>query len=120
ITPIMFVSAAAYQKDVERGMQAGAQAYLTKPADAENLLDKVTYLLGQKAMIRIEKNTSALHVMVAGAHVAAALIDKDRTYKAVSRAYDEAGGYDAHDLIGKKAMDIFPDVSGEAGKALDK
>ena len=120
ITPIMFVSAAAYQKDVERGMQAGAQAYLTKPADAEKLLDRVTYLLGQKAMIRIEKNTSVLPVMVAGAHVAVALIDKDRTYKAVSRAYAEAGGYDVRDLIGKKAMDIFPDVSGEVGKALDK
>lgn len=120
ITPIMFVSAAAYQKDVERGMQAGAQAYLTKPADAENLLDKVTYLLGQKGMMHIEKDIASLPVMVSGAPVAAALIDKDRTYKAVSRAYAAAGGYDAHDLIGRKATDIFPDVSGEAGPALDR
>ena len=119
ITPIMFVSAAAYQKDVERGMQAGAQAYLTKPADAEKLLDRVTYLLGQKAMMQIEKNSSALPVMVSDAPIAAALIDKDRNYKAVSPAYAAAGGYTAHDLIGKKATDIFPDVSGEAGQAFD-
>jgi CheY-like chemotaxis protein len=119
ITPIMFVSAAAYRKDVERGMQAGAQAYLTKPADAESLLDRVTYLLGQKAMLTIERDSSTLHVMVTDAPVAAALIDKDRTYKAVSRSYAAAGGYNANDLIGKKATDIFPDVSGEAGQALE-
>jgi CheY-like chemotaxis protein len=119
VTPIMFVSAAAYQKDVERGMQAGAQAYLTKPADAEKLLDRVTYLLGQKAMAPIEKDASALPVMVTGAHIAAALIDKNRNYKAVSQAYAEAGGYSAPDLIGKKATDIFPDVTGEAGEALN-
>ena len=56
---------------------------------------------------------------MADALVAAALIDKDRTYKAVSRAYAAAGGYDADDLIGKRATDIFPDVSGEAGQALE-
>jgi DNA-binding response OmpR family regulator len=119
ITPIMFVSAAAYSKDVERGMQAGAQAYLTKPADAENLLDKMTYLLGQKSMLAIERDASTLPIMVTGAPVAAALIDKDRNYKAVSQTYAAAGGYDANDLIGKKATDIFPDVSGEAGQALE-
>ena len=119
ITPIMFVSAAAYQKDVERGMQAGAQAYLTKPADAENLFDKVIYLLGQKSMAPIEKDPSTLPGMVACAPVAAALIDKDRTYKAVSQAYAAAGGLSAHDLIGKKATSIFPDVLGEAVEALD-
>lgn len=120
ITPIMFVSAAAYNKDVERGMQAGAQAYLTKPADAESLLDRVVYLLGQKAMLAVaERDVSTLPVMVTDAPVAAALIDKDRTYKAVSRTYAAAGGYSANDLIGKKATDIFPDVSGEAGQALD-
>jgi CheY-like chemotaxis protein len=120
ITPIMFVSAAAYQKDVERGMKAGAQAYLTKPADAENLLEKVTYLLGQKSMTPPEKDATRLPVMVTCAPVAAALIDKDRTYKAVSPAYAAAGGLSAHDLIGKKATNIFPDVSGEAVGALDR
>lgn len=119
ITPIMFVSAAAYNKDVERGMQAGAQAYLTKPADAEKLLDRVTYLLGQKAMLTIERDASTLPGMVADAPVAAALIDKNRNYKAVSRTYAAAGGYSANDLIGKQATDIFPDVSGEAGQALE-
>lgn len=119
VTPIMFVSAAAYQKDVERGMKAGAQAYLTKPADAENLLDRVKYLLGQKALAPIERDFSRLTGLIADAAVAAALIDKNRKYKAVSAAYAAAGGYSVSELIGKTVTDIFPDVSGEAGQVLE-
>jgi len=119
VTPIMFVSAAAYQKDVERGMKAGAQAYLTKPAAAEDLLEKVKYLLGQKGRIEMQKNASALPVLVTAAPVAAALIDKDKRYKAVSESYAAAGGYNATELVGKPVTDIFPDVSGEAGPMLE-
>lgn len=119
ITPIMFVSAAAYEKDVELGLKAGAQAYLTKPADAENLLDKIIYLLGKKAVHIARSDNSALTGMIADAHVAAALIDKNRMYKAVSATYAAAGGYDAIDLIGKPVTDIFPDVSGEASHLLE-
>src|SRR5215210_2253734 len=119
VTPIMFVSAAAYQKDIERGMIAGAQAYLTKPASAEDLLDKVKYLLGQKGMIEMQRNSAALPVLVKDASVAAALIDNEQKYKAVSEAYAAAGGYSASELLGKPARDIFPDVSGEAGQMLD-
>lgn len=119
ITPIMFVSAAAYQKDVERGMKAGAQAYLTKPAGADELLEKVKYLLGHKGVISYEKNSLALPVLVTGAHVAAALVDRERRYKAVSESYAAAGGYQATELVGRQAVDIFPDISGEAGRMLD-
>jgi CheY-like chemotaxis protein len=119
ITPIMFVSAAAYQKDVERGMESGAQAYLTKPASADELLEKVKYLLGRKGMISYEKKSSALSLLVTGAPVAAALVDRERRYKAVSESYAAAGGFMATELVGKHASDIFPDVSGEAGRMLD-
>lgn len=119
ITPIMFVSAAAYKKDVERGMEAGAQAYVTKPAEADVLLDAVSHLLGHKALNLKQLDFSALTDMVDAASVAAALIDKDLTYKAVSRAYAAAGGYGVAELIGKHVTDIFPDVSGEAGQMLD-
>jgi CheY-like chemotaxis protein len=119
VTPIMFVSAAAYQKDVERGMMAGAQAYLTKPAAADELVEKVRYLLGRKGMISYEKNTAALPVLVTSAPVAAALVDGERRYKAVSESYAAAGGYRAAELVGRQAADIFPDVSGEAKRMLD-
>ena len=119
VTPIMFVSAAAYQKDVERGMKAGAQAYVTKPAEAENLLDKVKYLMGQKAMISLERDFSSLTGMITAAAVAAALVDKNRKYKAVSATYAAAGGYTVSELIGKTVTDIFPDVTGEAGQVIE-
>ncbi len=120
VTPILFVSAAAYEKDVQRGMQAGAQGYITKPADADNLLDKVSYLLGQKGMGSSQLDYTALAGLVAEAPVAVALIDANRQYKAVSPAYAAAGGYKRADLIGKPVTDIFPDVSGEAGQLLEQ
>jgi hypothetical protein len=100
-------------------MKAGAQAYITKPASADDLLEKVKYLLGRKGMISFEKDSTALPVLVTDASVAAALVDRERRYKAVSVSYAAAGGYLATELVGKHAADIFPDVSGEAGRILD-
>ena len=35
--PVIFISAAAYESDKQRGLQAGAFAYLTKPLDFDAL-----------------------------------------------------------------------------------
>jgi DNA-binding response OmpR family regulator len=43
--PVVFVSAAAYETDIQRGLQAGALAYLTKPLDCEILKITLTQLL---------------------------------------------------------------------------
>lgn len=37
VTPILFYSAAAYSSDIETGLAAGAQAYIVKPADLDEL-----------------------------------------------------------------------------------
>ncbi|HKG23489.1 MAG TPA: response regulator [Blastocatellia bacterium] len=120
VTPIMFVSAAAFEKDVERGLKAGAQAYMTKPADADELLKNIGYLLGKKGASPADRKPAILPGLVSDAAVAAALIDGSRRYKAVSPAYAEAGGYDAIELVGKSVTDIFPDVSGEAAQKIDE
>ena len=36
-TPILFLSALAYESDIAKGINAGAQAYLTKPVDMDAL-----------------------------------------------------------------------------------
>ncbi len=36
-TPIFFLSAHAYQADIQKGLESGAQAYLTKPFDFDVL-----------------------------------------------------------------------------------
>lgn len=36
-TPIVFLTAYVYQADVQKGLESGAQAYLTKPFDFEVL-----------------------------------------------------------------------------------
>jgi DNA-binding response OmpR family regulator len=40
-TPILFCSGAAYETDIKRAMGAGAQGYLVKPTDVENLIDSI-------------------------------------------------------------------------------
>jgi DNA-binding response OmpR family regulator len=119
ITPIMFVSAAAFEKDVERGMKAGAQAYMTKPADANKLIENIAYLLGKKALPRNQWDPTSLKGLVATAGVAAALIDENRVYRAVSPTYAAAGGVQADDLVGKPITNIFPDVSGTTVNMLE-
>jgi DNA-binding response OmpR family regulator len=44
-TPLIFYSALAYPRDIERGMHAGAQAYITKPSDPEHLLEAISLLI---------------------------------------------------------------------------
>ena len=43
-TPILFYSGAAYDDDKKRGIEAGANAYVTKP-DVDGLLGRVTKLV---------------------------------------------------------------------------
>ena len=44
--PIIIISAVAHEKDVKEGLESGANAYLTKPFDTEELLKKIDFLLG--------------------------------------------------------------------------
>jgi DNA-binding response OmpR family regulator len=44
-TPILFYSGAAYDKDKKQAQECGAQAYLTKPADSDELVAEVLRLI---------------------------------------------------------------------------
>jgi DNA-binding response OmpR family regulator len=48
-TPILFCSAWAYPADIDRGLKAGAQAYLTKPCDWDGLAQTIEQLIGKAA-----------------------------------------------------------------------
>jgi CheY-like chemotaxis protein len=43
-TPVVILSARAQQSDLERGVQAGADAYITKPFDPLELVELVEHL----------------------------------------------------------------------------
>jgi DNA-binding response OmpR family regulator len=47
-TPIMFYSGAGYETDIQRGLDAGAQAYLVKP-DFEHLKETIDRLINLPA-----------------------------------------------------------------------
>ncbi len=46
-TPIIFCTAFAFPADRERGMSAGAQAYLTKPYDLDELVQTIKQLIAK-------------------------------------------------------------------------
>jgi DNA-binding response OmpR family regulator len=52
-TPLIFHSALAYPQDIERGMKAGAQAYITKPSDPEHLLETISLLIKPDARLAL-------------------------------------------------------------------
>ena len=45
ITPILFYSGAAYEHDRQRAFAAGAQGYLVKPVDNDELLKQLSRLI---------------------------------------------------------------------------
>ncbi len=47
-TPILFYSGAAYDADKERAFKAGAQGYLVKPVNADDLIGEVARLLNPR------------------------------------------------------------------------
>jgi DNA-binding response OmpR family regulator len=44
-TPVLFYSGAAYETDKQQAFVAGAQAYLVKPAEPEELIAEVSRLI---------------------------------------------------------------------------
>jgi len=51
-TPILFYSGAAYDKDKKQAEECGAQGYLTKPADGDQLVAEVFRLIGESRLSR--------------------------------------------------------------------
>lgn len=52
VTPILFYSGAAYDADKEKGIAAGANAYVTKP-DVEGLIDTIIDLIAKAKADRV-------------------------------------------------------------------
>ncbi|MDX6445818.1 MAG: hypothetical protein QOH71_2892 [Blastocatellia bacterium] len=48
ITPVLFYSGAAYDSDKARALAAGAQGYVVKPADPEDLVREISRLIPSK------------------------------------------------------------------------
>lgn len=55
-TPILFYSGAAYEQDEQDALAAGAQGYLTKPADIDKLVEEVSRLISDARRSRVAGN----------------------------------------------------------------
>ncbi len=58
-TPILFFSSACFEKDIRQGMEAGAQAYLTKPLDVKQFIQVVDEILEQESGVKEQGSVPA-------------------------------------------------------------
>lgn len=58
-TPIIFYTAAAYAKDREQGLAAGANAYLVKPNDFEKIVETINRLTKETLKLESQDFISA-------------------------------------------------------------
>jgi len=58
-TPILFYSGAAYPKDIAEAYASGAQGYLVKPADNDELVAEVFRLVSESRSRRVTANAHA-------------------------------------------------------------
>jgi two-component system, OmpR family, phosphate regulon response regulator PhoB len=56
-TPILFYSGAAYPKDIAEAYASGAQGYLVKPADNDELVTEVFRLVSESRSRRVTANS---------------------------------------------------------------
>ena len=59
-TPILFLSGAAYEHDKREALASGAQAYLVKPIDNDNLIETVKRLIAEARKIDMPARTVTL------------------------------------------------------------
>jgi DNA-binding response OmpR family regulator len=68
-TPVLFYSAAAYAHDIREAIAAGAQGYITKPAENQTLLEEISRLVstpekGAASCIAASHRTTNFHSVV--------------------------------------------------------
>jgi DNA-binding response OmpR family regulator len=50
-TPLVFHSASAHARDIRRGLDAGAQAYITKPSDPDEVIKIIKTLIAESERV---------------------------------------------------------------------
>ena len=70
-TPVLFYSGAAYESDRVAARASGAQGYLIKPADSDQLLAEVTRLIAESKTLLEVEIASQPSMMAAGGYTKA-------------------------------------------------
>lgn len=61
-TPILFYSGAGYDSDKQKGIAAGANAYLVKP-DVESLIETMSSLIAEARIVAMKSRFSAIDLL---------------------------------------------------------
>ena len=116
-TPFIFLSAKSQKTDLRKGMDLGADDYLTKPFRAQELFDAVETRIwkkevGQKELLdtrnELEKlNQQMVAISEADIPVSMIISDERGTIVHFSKGAERLLGYTADELVGKKPITIL-------------
>ena len=80
-TPILFYSGAGYERDKQEAFASGAQAYLTKPSDNEEVVKEVFRLISEAKTKLERKQPVSLHdSVVHEIEVTSSIISRSESY----------------------------------------
>ena len=82
-TPVVFLSAAAYARDVQEALTAGAQIYLTKPSDPREL---------ERAVAQLTLASGAMAIEARLAEIAAVREELAMRYRENAQGFEAANG----------------------------
>jgi PAS domain S-box-containing protein len=111
--PVLHLSATFTQnKDLELGLEAGADSYLTRPVEAPVLLATVRTLLFARHADYIRRGLDAkLRMMFKLAPIGIAILDQALKYESVNPEFCQLTGYRSEELIGVSAGMVFGEQS---------
>ena len=117
--PVIFLSSIASSDRVVEALNAGANDYITKPFDKEELLArlKVNLALKRSQDIIKKQNDDLLQINIFNSSIidnageGIAIYDHNLCYRTWNRAMENMTGINAEQVIGRKANEIFPFIS---------
>lgn len=103
--PVIVITARCTEEDRIKGIEAGADAYLYKPFNAEELLVRVSYLLDSRRMLR-SKYANAVERQIANAEKQLSIADQDFLSRLTDITYRqmETGELDVETVASKMCI----------------
>ncbi|MEA1984151.1 MAG: DUF835 domain-containing protein [Euryarchaeota archaeon] len=113
--PVVMVTALAESENLNQSIDAGADDFLTKPVDSQELIIRVNSLLRMKHLhdeLVSERNTAQKYLDVAASILV--VTDNDQEITLINKKGVQMLGYDEDEIVGKNLFDtLIPESSGK-------
>ncbi len=114
--PFIFLTGRSSREDIRAGMNLGADDYIIKPFDNEDLLKAVEIQL-LKYERRIDSNQQSIIAMLEASPLASFLYTETGIVK-INKAFHLAFGYKENEIFGKELIELMPHTERDKYKGI--